>query len=507
MKLTAEQMAALAAQDPSGLLKKIEQAEQKNRSEESFLEFVKGAWHVIEPQRPLVVGWAIEAICDHLEAVDSGEIKNIVINVPPGMSKSVTTNLMFPAWQWGPRNKPSMRYLSIANRIDLSIRDQVRCRDVINSDFYQRNWGDRFGWDKVQNGKEHYKNDKTGSRIAYGITSAITGERGDGIIIDDPHSVSKAESSVERRSANQKYFDEISSRTNDENTFTIVIMQRLHEEDLSGSILEAELGFDHLMLPMRFEPERKCYTSIGFQDPRKEDGDLLFPERFSEEEVNNKENTFRSFGGEYAVAGQHQQAPIPRGGGMFAEDDLTIIDQPPGKMLRVCRGWDLASTAGGGDYTVGVKIGEDSAGRFYIMHVERGQWSPLAVEGRMNLAADMDGKKTIISVPQDPGAAGKSYKSILASNLVGYNVKFSPETGSKETRATPFAAQVEAGNVYLVKGSWNKDFIDEAKIFPNGRKDDQIDAASRAFNELIKVKKKKKSRTRPGATKIIDGRK
>jgi predicted phage terminase large subunit-like protein len=256
-------------------------------------------------------------------------------------------------------------------------------------------------------------------------------------------------------------------------------MQRLHERDTSGIILTRELGYEHLCLPMRFEAERKCTTKIGFVDPRINDGDLLFPERFPEASVTGLEKSL----GSYAAAGQLQQRPAPRDGGKFKRSWFPVIQAVP-KGTRYLRGWDLAATDGGGDWTAGVKIGRMPSGRFVIADVQRDRLSPAGVVRLLNTTASQDGYECEISIPQDPGQAGKAQVESLIMALAGYNIKSTTESGNKETRANPLAAQAEAGNVDLLVGSWNDVFLEELCVFPAGAKDDQVDAASRAFNEL-----------------------
>jgi predicted phage terminase large subunit-like protein len=257
-------------------------------------------------------------------------------------------------------------------------------------------------------------------------------------------------------------------------------MQRIHEKDTSGVIVSRDLGYEHLMLPMRFEIERRCKTSIGFVDPRKEDGELLFPERFPEKTVAELEKTL----GSYAAAGQLQQRPAPREGGMFKKAWFNIIQAIP-LGTKFVRGWDLAATKGAGDFTRGVKIGRTKEGRFIIANVVGGQLSSMEVERLIVATASQDGYVCRQSLPQDPGQAGKAQNTYLVGKLAGHIVASGLESGDKTVRAEPFAAQAEAGNVDILAGDWNECYLDELCSFPNAKYDDQVDASSRAFNDLV----------------------
>lgn len=443
---------------------------------QSFAGFVRAAWHVLEPSSELKWGWSLDAICQHLEAVTKGDIKRLLINVPPGCMKSLLAGVLWPAWEWGPQGRPGLRYLGTAHKQDLGVRDNLKCRRLIQSEWYQARWPMKLTGD--QNAKTKFENDHTGFREAMAFTS-MTGSRGDRIILDDPLSVDHANSDADLRAAELTFTEALPTRVNNDDSAIVVIMQRLHEKDTSGIILKRDLGYVHLCLPMRFEAERKCVTSIGFEDPRTYDGELLFPERFPEVTVSSLEKTM----GSYAAAGQLQQRPAPREGGMFKRAWFPVVRAIPAG-TRFVRGWDLAATEGAGDWTVGVKIGRQKNGRFLIANVARDRKSAAGVERLLINTASQDGYECTISIPQDPGQAGKAQTSYLVQQLAGYTVKTSTESGDKVTRAGPLAAQAEAGNVDILEGDWNDAFFEEITIFPNGTKD-QTDAASRAFNELV----------------------
>lgn len=521
-----------------GNLDGIKQQLEKLNCEEKLIDFFRYGWHILEPGTELKIGWVLESICDHLEAVTRGDIIRLLITVPPGTSKSLLSNVFWPAWEWGPMDMSHKRYISFAHKEANSERDTRRCGNLIRSEWYMNKWGDRVIMDPARNSNTAYDTMNRGFREVGSVGGGVTGRRADRLICDDLHSVIAAESEPKREGVLYWFAEELSNRLNSiSKSAIVVIMQRVHEMDVAGMILEKELGYHHLMIPMHFEPERRCYSVVkstymdspkelvfynhdkhAWQkerpeeiinprmeyrynvDPRVEDGELMFPELFPHDAVENLEKTMAAMGGSYAIAGQMQQRPAPRSGGMFKRSDWIIVDEKdvPKTFANVVRGWDLAATKdGGGAQTAGVKIGITHDDKIYVMDSHCGRWGPNEVITQIKNTAEIDGKFVRISIPQDPGQAGKVQKSSYAAELHGYDVSFSPETGDKETRAIPFAAQVEAGNVYLVRGSWNSGYINEAAMFPRGQLKDRIDASSRAYGELIAKKKKTWVRSAP----------
>lgn len=292
----------------------------KVECEESLAEFVRQAWHIIEPGQKYMHGWHIDFICAHLEAItdgvelDNGQLYNrLLVNVPPGTMKSLLIGVFWPAWEWGPRNMPHLRYVCASHSLDLAIRDGLRMRRLITSDWYQSRWGDRVILTGDQNQKTKFENTSTGFRQA-AAAGSITGARGDRVIIDDPHSVDGANSDAQRESTVQWFLEAVPTRLNNpDSSAIVVVMQRLHEADVSGVILDKRLGYDHVMLPMEFDPFRARPTQLGIEDPRQTDQELLFPARFPQEVVDRDSRVM----GPYATAGQFQQEPTPRGGGVI----------------------------------------------------------------------------------------------------------------------------------------------------------------------------------------------
>lgn len=454
---------------------------EKELCARSLVDFVRQAWPTLEPGNPYIHGWHVEAVCEHLEAITNGEINRLLINIPPGTMKSTLVSVMWPAWQWGPKGMAYTRTIGASYEQGLAVRDARKMRLLISSDWFQERWPLTMTSD--QNQKTYFENEQRGFRQACAVAS-MTGKRGDCVIWDDPHSVEAALSIAHRETALRVFQETLPTRLNHpDRSAIVVVMQRLHENDVSGFILASDLGYEHLCLPMELEADRRCVTSIGFVDPRKKDGELLFPERFSRETVDRDKKVM----GSMAVAGQFQQRPAPRAGGFFDWQNIGIIDALP-KVQRMVRYWDKAGTEGGGAYTAGVKIGQLTDGRWCVIDVVRGQWGAAEREKTIQSTAHLDGKEVEIWIEQEPGSGGKESAESTIKNLSGFRIRSERATGDKAVRAEPYAVQVEAGNIVMLRAQWNQAFIDEHKTFPVGKYKDQIDASSGAFNKLNVIK-------------------
>lgn len=452
--------------------------------ESSFEEFVKRAWHVLEPETELKWGWAMSAICQHLEAVNDGRIRRLLINCPPGVMKSLLVSVFFPCWEW--IKNPHLKYISTAFQQDLAVRDARKMRLVIESDWYQERWPLTLADDA--NSKTFFENNNRGFRASTAFTS-ITGKRGDRVILDDPHSVKGGESDVQRMETVKTFREALPSRVNGKESAIIVVMQRVHENDVSGNILSRETNYVHLCLPMFFDPDRRCSTEIGFTDPRTYDGELLFPELYDAERTKELADEM----GSYAASGQLNQLPVPRDGGLFKREwfDDKLLQAMPND-VRWVRGYDLAAgTKKQHDFTSSALVGMTNDNRIIIADVKNEKLSPNAVRSLIRQTAEYDGQHVRISIPQDPGQAGLAQTEQFRQDLMGYDFKFSTESGDKQTRALPLAAQAEAGAVYYVKGDWNATFFDQLCNFPNAKNDDMVDSVTRAFNECLKMNGKK----------------
>lgn len=474
----------------------------KANAEDNLTEFAQLVWSTVEPARPFVRGWALDAIMEHLMAVHRGEIRHLLMNVPPGFMKSLATDVFFPAWEWGPKNRADLRYVCASYSHDLTIRDNVRTRMVIDSDVYQQLWGDRFHLIDEQNAKQKFANNRMGWKLATSVHGVGTGERGDRVIIDDPHNVLEAESDAKRNSALQWFTEVMPTRVNDMKTAAfIVIMQRVHEADVAGLILEKELGYTHLCIPMHFDPnhpqidKRRCWTGWT-GDPRKMEEELAFPERYDHEEVERMTKVMMSWGGAYAVAGQFEQRPEPRGGGMVKKDWFEIVDTLPDGYGVKCRGWDFASTEGGeGAGSASALWGEwfepNGHSDLIVCDVWWDRVSPGVLYRHIEETVKKDGYGVFQSLPQDPGQSGRYQVDDLLKIFSGYDFEFSLESGDKVVRFRPLAAQIETRakvgrKVKILRAPWNDLFLDHISKFPMGRFKDIPDACSRAYGGVVR---------------------
>lgn len=407
-------------------------------------------------------------ICNALEKVFRGEIKRLIINIPPRYSK---TELIknFIGWAFGHVPDCEFIYSSYSGRLASASSWDVR--SLVQEPAYRAIFPNVALRDDSQ-AKDEWRTTAGGIMYAVGTGGTITGY-GAGkhrpgfagaLLLDDPHKADEARSDVMRGNVIEWFPNTFESRKNSPDTPIILIMQRLHESDLAGWLINGGNGekWEHVCLP-------------ALQD----DGTALWPEKHSVEELRRMEAA-----SPYTFAGQYQQRPAPAEGGLFKPDQIQIIDALPYGHIQWVRGWDLASTTDG-DWTAGAKLGKLPDGRFVIGDMVRLRVGPDERDAAMVATATRDGVSTKISIPQDPGQAGKTQVLYLTRSLVGYPVESSPESGDKVTRAEPFAAQVNVGNVVMLRGSWNAAVIDEMRMFPNGSFDDQIDAMSRAFSHLI----------------------
>ena len=442
-------------------------------------------WHVLEPGRPFVDNWHVEAICEHLEAVSRGEIQNLLINIPPRHTKSLLVSVFWPCWEWGPLQRPDLRYINSSYAGHLSIRDNLKSRTLIQSGWYQARWGSVFTLRDDQNTKVKFENDHHGFRLA-SFVGGGTGDGGDRIICDDPNNVTDVESDTIRNSTNEWWDLQMYNRiTNVKTAARVMIMQRTHMNDLSGHVLETG-GWTLLKLPTRFESTHRCTTVYAngtktWSDPRKKDGELLNPALWDEEAIDQEEKRLKTFG----FSGQHQQEPVPKGGGQFQRSWFTIEEALPTDFVETTRFWDTAATEGGGDWTAGVKMGRRQNGDVWIIDVKHKQFSSGKVHELIRQTAQVDGVHCVVREEEEPGASGKTVTMDRARKLFGYNYKGVRATGRPEIRCEPFSAACEAGTVYVLKRPWTEDFLDEMCHFPRATHDDQVIAAAGAFNDLV----------------------
>lgn len=467
----------------------------------SLRDFAKLLWPYVETNE-YIDGWHIGVICEHLQAVSDGEIKRLMINMPPRHMKSLLTCVFWPAWHW--LDDPGFAWLCSTYAMNLALRDSVKCRRIIQSPAYQfmlQQYQPDFVLVGDQNTKGRYENSLGGVRLATSVDGANTGEGGDGLVVDDAHNVKEVESETERENVVEWWDKVMSTRLNPGgHTFKVLNMQRSHEEDLPGHIMEKmeeEDGeqYEILILPARYEKKTRVSTSLDFEDPREEIDEPLWPEAFDDEDLKQLEVSL----GPYDTAGQLQQRPEPHEGGLIPTEKFRFI--PMLNKIHVKKSeryWDKAGTEGAGAFTVGVLMHLMDNGRFVISDVKREQMGLGRRENMIRATAEEDerefkeyqGKRLSgveIHVEQEPGSGGKDSAISTVQNLAGFDAHRDPVGGSdgnKVTRAKPFAAQVENENVDIVIAPWNRPYINELKMFPRGKYKDQVDASSGAFNKL-----------------------
>lgn len=474
------------------------------------------------------MSWGLpqEVVCAHLEAITWGRLRQLglrnraLANVPPGSMKSLLVSVFWAAWEWGPCGLHSNKFVQTSYGPAPVDRDNLKFQTLITSDWFQSKWPMRF----LRNATDEMVNQFQGSRMSAPFGS-LTSLRGDRFVLDDPHSTETAESDNDREKTTRRFREGALNRLNDqEESAIVVIMQRLHQNDISGVILRDLKGYVHINLPMEFEKDRACYTPLPVEgqqpldmvydadkqswylptaipphrvkemdgiapvkvykhDPRTREGQLLDPVRFPKEAV----ELIKVEMGSYAYAGQYQERPSPREGNLFKRAwfaDKVIRVAPAG--TRWVRAWDLGGTEETrGDPTAGVKMGKTPDGRFIVADCKHFRAEGDEVRQVIKSVAQTDGKAIMISLPQDPGQAGKTQAKDYVVMLAGWLVRARPETGDKLVRAEPFSVQCEAGNVYFLEGEYLEPYIDELCEFPSGRHDDRVDASSTAFARLL----------------------
>ena len=457
---------------------------------DSYFEFMKEFWEVIIPEKPHW-NWHIPFLCDELqklaEAVFRGDDKlyDMIINISPGSTKSTIASVGYLPWIW--TRMPQARMICGSHTHELVLDLSRKSRDIILSDKYKRLFPN-IDLREDQNTKGYFVNTKGGMRFSCTVGGKTpTGMHGHFLVVDDPIDPMKAISELEIKSANSWMNETLPTRkVNKSLTPTLLIMQRLHQNDPSGNRLSRKDGnVRHICLPAKLPPP--------------EEGNSVFPEELRENYIDGLmdpkrlptkvlEESLREMGA-YGFAGQYLQTPVPLGGGMFMTKRLQL-GTPPEKFKRILRYWDKAGSAGKGAYTVGVKMGLTHDGAIWILDVCRFQHEAATREKIIKQTAIIDTKKVLVGVEQEPGSGGKESAEATVKNLLGYIVLIDIPKGDKVLRADPFSVQVNAGNVYLKEGLWNADYIEEMKYFPYSTYKDQVDASSGAFALLVKGRTK-----------------
>lgn len=480
---------------PAILMDAIKREKDKREAESSLAGFIKHGWGILEPGAEYHDGWHIHAIAEHLEACLAREIRQLVINIPPRHSKSLLAACFFPVFTW--IADPEERFLFASYAASLSVRDSLKCRRLIQSAWFQERWGTQFKLIGDQNSKMFYENDKTGYRMATSVEASTTGHGGDIIVVDDPLNALEATSDKVLDSTAAWWSQAMSTRLNNPKTgVKIVVMQRLHDKDTTGQCL-AEGGWEHLMLPAEFEPKRRCVTSLGWVDPRKEEGELLWPEHFGRSEVESLKKKL----GSYGAAGQLQQRPSPEGGGILKEEYFQLW--PHAKTIPdfmfVLQSWDTA-------YSEDATLNDPSAMTAWGVFQHNGKRCILlldvinehlkypelksrvraeyhAVYGENQVKADttlVERKASGQSIIQDLRQSGLP--------VVPYN----PGRASKTQRTHAVAPLHETCIVYIPESknnpgqpvSWAKPFVEQTTKFPTAPHDDMHDTYTQTLTYL-----------------------
>lgn len=411
-----------------------------------------------------------QLICDALMRVFRGECKRLIINIPPRGSKTELVVINFIAWALG--HYPDSEFIHTSYSARLATNNVWQCRELVQSKAYREIFSQVALRDDSK-AKDEWRTTAGGVVYAAGAGGTITGYGagkarqgfGGAILIDDPLKADEARSKVMRDNAIEFFRNTLESRKNSPDTPIILIMQRLHQGDPAGWLLDGGNGeeWEHVCVPA-LDAERQS----------------IWPEKWTTEDLLRMEAA-----SPYMFAGQFMQRPSPAEGGVFKPDAMPVVDAlPVGVRVDWVRGWDFGATETG-DPSAGARLGRLSDGRYIIADVVRARLGPEERDQALKNTSARDGLDTVVGLPQDPGQAGLSQVKYFCRLLAGHRVRTSPESGDKVVRAEPFASQVNVGNVLMLRAPWNDALVAEMRLFPNGTHDDQIDALSRAFGELI----------------------
>ena len=474
-----------------------------------LINFVERAWPLIEPGTEFINGWSMGAVCEHYQAITEGQIKRLLVELPTGLSKSTISQVMFPPWEWGPRDLGHLRTISASYELGNALRDNRKTRIIIESDWFQSLWPLKLTTD--QNTKGYFENEHRGFRQCCAIGS-MTGKRGDRVNWDDPISVLNAKSAVEIANANYIFSRVLPTRLNSQVDSSISIMlQRVAKNDVAAAAREQ--GYVCLMLPMEYESKRKCYTCIGFEDPRTEEGELLFPERFPKESVEQLKIALGSDG----YASQMQQRPNPEGGGIIKTKDfgLWIDAELPQIIYREIYADTAMKTGEHNDYSVLQCWGKGKNGRIYLLGQSRGKWEAPELKRkaiafwiehiqqdarkygtlrRMCIEDKASGTGLIQSIKEDGHIPifpikEEDKRTTESRNKRKEDSKQERVSKDKYTRVYAITPIIEAGMVYLEKDApYLFEFLDECESFTaddTHPHDDQVDTMVYAINGMI----------------------
>lgn len=459
---------------------------------QDFSEFVKESWHIIEPSTPLIWGWAMQTVCDHVQALVEGRlirnrvedagvvhiINNLICNVPPGSSKSTIVSVCLPAWIWcqhpGNGLGPGYRMIFASGNEHVALRDSMKCRSIMISDWYQKTFKPKWKFSEEQNTKFHYVNSMGGFRLCLPAGANIVGLRGDLFGCDDPN---EAESTDARLAEIQTWWDsKASNRVNNLATSKrILIQQRLDEGDLTGHVKRTGiLEWDHLIIRAEFE-QKDPPTGLGWQDPRTVEGELFATEeRFPRSVIESEKKK-----GNFYFAGQYQQRPAPASGGIFKKGCASWFnpgDEPAFSELALS--FDTAFKDGEeNDFSVGLVCGITPSGYYLLERWKEKVQFPRLMEIMNEMIIRWKPSRVLI----EDKASGQS--AIQQLKLKFWNIEPIKVKGSKAERARATTKLWEQGQVWLPKGaSWTEDFLENIHVFNHGLHDDDVDAMVQLLN-------------------------
>lgn len=473
--------------DPARRLLNLALAQSKQACERSLFEFTRQAWHVLEPNTPYKPHAGTRAICELLEAVTRGEITRLKINLPPRHGKTKTVSEFWPVWEW--ISRPWLRYVFSSYGLDLSADASVHRRTLIQSTWFQERWGHLFKLKGDQNVKTHFENDKTGVMQATSTGGAVTGKGGNRVIIDDPTKVQGARQDVNLpqalREAIDFYRDVLSTRLDDPRTGAmVVIMHRLHQNDLCGHLDSHEPGRWYTLC-LRGEAERGekivLRKRVIF---RRKLGQVLDPHRFPKHVLEGMKATM----GSRAYAAQVQQHPSPPEGNVIKEDWIKFWKELPATFDEVLQSWDMSFKGSETSNFVAGHVWARRGANKYLLdraHGRMGFSAAKAAVVAMTAKWPTAHKKLV-----EAAANGPAIVDALKESISGL-VEVQP-MGSKYARLEAASVDFEAGNVFLPHSSiasWVGEVVQELTTFPASVNDDDVDAASQAINSFRKALK------------------
>lgn len=451
----------------------INRAIEKTLCEHSLYDLVKIGWKHVDPAE-FVDDWHIKVICDELEALHRGEMLRLIINIPPRCLKSTICCVFFPVWVW--LQDQTQKILTGSYSQTLATRDTVKSRNLIRSNWFQELWGDTFHLSVDQNQKTLYSNNKKGERISFSVGGTLTGSGGDIIMIDDPISAMDAESKVVRESVNNWFKETVTTRLNNPRTGKIlVIMQRLHQNDLTGFLLGQENNeWKNIILPMRYEGEKKHFDIRTFE------GEIL-TQRYTEASLKLLESAL----GSYGTASQLQQKPAPREGGMIKHQWIKYYKELP-TVIRWSWSWDTAIKDGDkNDPSVGLLWAECENG-YYLVDMFRGKIEWPELERQVKICFQKQPSSEILVEDKASGQQIlQAYQRIgtmpFIAMMPGKNMPL-----SKVQRLSIVSPLFEAGKVFLPEAKpWVGDVVDELTNFPNALHDDIVDSSTQYLNRRL----------------------